>query len=84
LRVAPTELHDLAAEHPQRVETMAAEWHRMAREVLMATPREQQPVSPTPRPKTHREWSDYSGKRGDNTSRRSPRSGRIGEGNQPE
>jgi arylsulfatase A-like enzyme len=80
----PTELHDLAAEHPQRVETMAAEWHRMAREVLMATPREQQPVSPTPRPKAHPEWSDYSGKRGDNTSRRSPRSGRIGEGNQPE
>jgi arylsulfatase len=66
-----TELNDLAAKDPERVERMAAEWHRMTRDVLMAPKAEQQPVSDAITPKIHREWSDYSGKRGDNTSRRS-------------
>jgi arylsulfatase len=66
-----TELHDLAAQHPERVAQMSAEWHRMAKDVLMAPNAEQRPVSKTPVPKSHGEWSDYSGKRGDNTSRRS-------------
>jgi arylsulfatase len=65
-----TELNDLAAKHPERLKEMAAEWHRMAKDVLMASKKEQQPVSDTLVPKTHPEWSDYSGKRGANTSRR--------------
>jgi arylsulfatase len=65
-----TELHNLAANHPERVSQMSAEWHRMAKDVLMATPREQRPVAESKAPKTHPEWSDYSGKNGDNTSRR--------------
>jgi arylsulfatase len=65
-----TELHDLAAKEPGRVKRMAGEWHRMTRDVLMAPDAEQRPVSETQAPKTHGEWSDYSGRRGDNTSRR--------------
>jgi len=66
----PTELDDLAARHPDRVATMSAEWHRMSRDVLMAPGGEQKPVAEKPKPKQHHEWSDYSGKRGANTSRR--------------
>ena len=65
-----TELNNLAAKEPERVKRMAAEWHRIAREVLKSPQREQQPVSETPKPQIHSEWSDYSGKRGNNTSRR--------------
>ncbi len=65
-----TELHNLAAAQPDRVKRMATEWHRMTREVLHAPPREQRPVADQATPQTHPEWSDYSGKRGAETSRR--------------
>lgn len=69
IAVDRTELHDLAARHPDRVEAMAAEWHRMTREDLKAPTREQQPVSANKVSKSHPEWSDYSGKNGAVTSR---------------
>jgi arylsulfatase len=65
-----TELHDLASKHPERVKSMSAEWHRMTREDLKAPGREQQPVSSSPEAKTHPEWSDFSGKRAMNRSRK--------------
>jgi arylsulfatase A-like enzyme len=69
----PTELHNLAAQHPDRVALMSAEWHRMAKEVLMAPAKEQQPVSAAQTPKSHQQWSNYSAKSGDDTSRRNQR-----------
>ena len=42
----------------------------MTRDVLMAPKAEQQPVSETKVPKTHREWSGYPDKHGDITSGR--------------
>ena len=65
-----TELHDHASKHPERVQTMAAEWHRMTKDDLKAPAREQRPVSSSAQSKTHPEWSDYSGKRGKKSSRR--------------
>jgi arylsulfatase len=64
------ETTNLAAKHPERVEAMAAEWHRMARDVLMATPKEQQPVSTEDKPKDHHEWSDYHPAPGRHTGHR--------------
>jgi len=68
-----TELNDLAARHPERVKTMAAEWHRITVEDLRGNARETQPVSDKPHPKLHPEWSDYSGTNGNNTSGRKNR-----------
>jgi arylsulfatase A-like enzyme len=65
-----TELNDLASREPERVKRMAAEWHRITRDVLKAPRQEQQPVAENEKPQIHPEWSDYSGKRGSNTSRR--------------
>lgn len=66
----PTELHDLSAQHPDRVAQMSAQWHRMAKDVLMTSANERQPVAKDHAPKKHNEWSDYSGKSGDITGRR--------------
>jgi hypothetical protein len=60
----------LAEKHPETVERMSAEWHRMTREDLKAPAPEQRPVSSSDTPKNHPEWSDYSGKRGADSSRR--------------
>jgi arylsulfatase len=65
-----TELNNLAEQHPDRVRAMADEWHRMTREVLQAPASEQKPVEEAAKPKTHPEWSDYSGKHGANTTGR--------------
>jgi arylsulfatase len=65
-----SELHDLAAQHPSKVEKMVAEWHRMTREELKAPAREQQLVPSQGQGRPHSEWSDYSGKNGAKTSRR--------------
>jgi len=64
------EVHDLAAEHPDRVGRMAAEWHRMTRDVLMAPSQEQRPVSDAAKPQIHPEWSKYSAERGARTGNR--------------
>jgi arylsulfatase len=54
-----TELHDLAAEHPDRVERMSKQWHEMTEKVLMAPKSECKPVDDTPTPKFHREWTKF-------------------------
>ncbi len=64
-----TESRNLATQHPERVERMATEWHRMTRDELKATPQEQKPVGQEPIG-MHPEWSDYSGKHGAKTGRR--------------
>lgn len=64
-----TELHDLAAEQPERVERMARQWHDMAANVLMAPRRECQPVLEEATPKRHREWTDFNQEPGGKTSR---------------
>jgi arylsulfatase A-like enzyme len=64
------EIHDLAAKHPERVARMAAEWHRMTRDVLMAPAREQRPVSSEANPKVHPEWSNYHQEPGRHTGNR--------------
>lgn len=56
------ETNNLAEKHPERVAAMAAEWHRMAKEEVLATPQEQKPVGDQA-PKIHPEWTDFSGKR---------------------
>jgi arylsulfatase A-like enzyme len=53
-----TELNDLAAQHPERVKTMAATWHKMANDVLHAPEDATEPVSSVVS-KVHRQWSDY-------------------------
>ena len=54
-----SELRDLAAAHPDRVGKMAAEWHRITKDDLMAPAREQRPVGGTAKAKIHPEWSGH-------------------------
>jgi arylsulfatase len=56
------ETRDLAAEHPERVQAMAATWHQMAEHVLKAPAKERQPVAVAAQPtgKPHREWTDFT------------------------
>lgn len=65
-----TELHDLAAEHPEVVVRLSRQWHEMAGKVLHATEKETAPVAPEATGKAHREWSDYSGTDGSTTRSR--------------
>jgi len=64
------ETTDVAADHPERVAAMAAEWHRMTRDVLMAPEREQRPVADEHKPKHHPEWSNYQPAPGHHTGNR--------------
>lgn len=65
-----TELNNLAASQPEILSRMIAQWHDMAENVLRATAKERAPVAQTAAGHVHREWSDYSGKNGANTSSR--------------
>ena len=51
------ETKNLAAKHPDILKRMAAEWHRMAKEEVLATEREQRPVSKEGPPHIHRQWT---------------------------
>lgn len=62
IREDRAETNNLADKHPERVTAMAAEWHRMAQEEVLATPQEQKPVG-NEAPKKHPEWTNFSGKR---------------------
>lgn len=53
------ELNDLAAEHPDIVEKLAKEWHRMAKEEVLATVAEQKPVLEEGPPHEHRERTKF-------------------------
>lgn len=70
LKTDRTETTDLANQHPERVKKMAAEWHRMTRDVLMAPESEQRPVATKAKPKIHPEWSDYDPQPGHHTGNR--------------
>jgi arylsulfatase len=63
-----TELHDVAAQHPEIVASMVKKWHDMAANLLHATAKETAPVSEKRTGHVHREWSVYN--RGANTSSR--------------
>uniref|UniRef100_UPI0037832168 sulfatase/phosphatase domain-containing protein n=1 Tax=Prosthecobacter sp. TaxID=1965333 RepID=UPI0037832168 len=58
-RTDRTELHNVAAQHPDVVQRMIKQWHDMAEHVLMTPPKERAPVSTTPGDHRHREWTDY-------------------------
>jgi len=70
LAEARADTRNLADRHPARVKTMATEWHRMTREVLMAPKREQRPVSAGEKAKIHPEWSNYDPEPGHHTGNR--------------
>lgn len=57
-----TEMHDVAAQHPEIVARMSAQWTDMTQNVLRAPAREYAPVATTAKvPHRHREWSVFSG-----------------------
>ena len=56
-----TELHDVAAQHPDIVKRMEQQWTDMAKNVLQAPAREYQPVAATTSlPHKHGQWTDYA------------------------
>ena len=59
LRTDRTELHNVAAQHPDIVRRMVKQWHDMAEHVLMTPAKERAPVSAEPGEHRHREWTDY-------------------------
>jgi len=54
-----TELNNLAATEPERVAAMSNAWHQIAKETMG---RDFKPVASEAKPKSHPEWSDFSGK----------------------
>jgi arylsulfatase len=54
-----SETNNLAAEHPDIVERMADEWHRMAEEVVLAPKSQHRPVSEEGPPHLHSQWSTF-------------------------
>ena len=63
-----TELHDLAKDQPERLTAMVAQWNKIAKETMGIDPK---PVASGPGDRLNGEWSDYSGKNGIKTTRRS-------------
>ena len=55
-----TELHDLAADQPERVARMSKQWHDMTTNVLMAPRQECAPVNDMATPKRHAEWTNFN------------------------
>jgi arylsulfatase len=56
-----TELHNVAAQHPDIVEHMKKQWHDMSANVLMAKGKELAPVAAEATPKLNPSWSQYDG-----------------------
>ncbi len=54
-----TELHDVAAQHPDIVARMVKQWHDMSANVLMAKGRETAPVATEITAKTNAGWTKY-------------------------
>ena len=59
MRTDRTELHNVAAQHPDIVQRMVKQWHDMAEHVLMTPAKERAPVSTESGDHRHREWTDY-------------------------
>ncbi len=55
-----TELHNVAAQHPDVVARMVKQWHEMATTVLRAPAKECAPVAAEATEQRHREWTDFS------------------------
>jgi len=55
-----TELHDVAAAHPEILERMVRQWHDMAASVLHAPAKEREPVAETATPRQNKRWSNYT------------------------
>ena len=55
-----TELHDVAADHPDIVARMVKQWHDMTANVLLATGKETKPVATEATPKLNPSWSQYN------------------------
>ncbi|MBI1375616.1 MAG: sulfatase-like hydrolase/transferase [Phycisphaera sp.] len=55
-----TELHDLAAQEPERLKSMVNKWTEMTRDVLHAPAHDYEPVGPARLPHKHPEWTDFS------------------------
>jgi len=53
------ETNNLAAKHPEILERMIKEWHRMAKDEVLATSAEQKPVSDDGPPHLNREWTKF-------------------------
>lgn len=51
------ELNNVADQHPEVLDHMIKEWHRMAKDVLYAPAKECVPVSDQAGPRSHREWT---------------------------
>lgn len=56
-----TERHNLAAQHPEILRRMIAQWHDMTANVLHGNEREVAPITSTSTEKLHREWSVSTG-----------------------
>ena len=54
-----TELHDVAAKHPEIVARMVKQWHDMSANVLMVPAKENKPVAAEVAMKTNPQWSNY-------------------------
>ncbi len=54
-----TELHDVAAEHPEIVARMVKQWHEMSAKVLMVSAKENKPVAVEATPKVNPQWTRY-------------------------
>ncbi len=59
-----TELNDLAAHYPERVEQMVQQWQDIAEHVLEAPAGNRRPVDKDVRPHSNPEWSFYEGEPG--------------------
>jgi len=55
-----TEIHDVAADHPDIVSRMVKQWHDMSENVLHATGKETKPVATEATPKLNPGWSQYN------------------------
>lgn len=54
-----TELHDVAAQHPDIVARMVKQWHDMSANVLMVRGKENQPVAAEAAPNKNPGWTNY-------------------------
>ena len=54
-----TELHDVAAQHPDIVARMVKQWHDMSANILMAKGRETAPVATEVEPKKNPGWTNF-------------------------
>jgi arylsulfatase len=73
-----TELHDVAAQHPDVVARMAKQWHDMAMNVLQAPAKECAPVAAAATGQRHREWTDFSTPDASDTRHATAKEGRAG------